>query len=158
MKHTLFIAKFMDDRRSAYSYMITNYEGIKASGSFVTLGKRNNQNTDYRALQRALKSVSQLLGVVDLKIIFDQSLIQIAYEMVEVDEPKCPEITETTARTIRRFKSCEYATTDFSDINAIPEEVYVMDTAVDLLSKYSSITGNVRLLTKELFGNKIFIY
>ncbi|MBV2197260.1 hypothetical protein KQR56_05180 [Bacillus velezensis] len=84
MKHTLYIAKVGDEKRSAYAYIVTNYEGIQSAGHFITAGKRRHDGrlTDHIAFQRALRVASALAGVVDLTIVFDHSLIDLAFEMV----------------------------------------------------------------------------
>ncbi|UMR27472.1 MULTISPECIES: hypothetical protein [Bacillus amyloliquefaciens group] len=159
MKHTLYIAKVGDEKRSAYAYIVTNYEGIQAAGHFITVGKHRHdgQMTDHIAFQRALRAASALAGVVDLTIVFDHSLIDLAFEMVEVERPKYPTIYQNSVRLTGRFQSHEFASTDFNETGACPEEVSVMDDAMEVLGNCRTFRGRLLLLKNCLFNNKIII-
>ena len=114
MKHTLYIAKVGDEKRAAYAYIVTNYEGIQAAGHFITAGKHRHdgQMTDHIAFQRALRAASALAGV---------------------------------------------ASTDFNEMGACPEEVSVMDDAMEVLGNCRTFKGRLLLLKNCLFNNKIII-
>ncbi|MED3602048.1 hypothetical protein P4472_08840 [Bacillus subtilis] len=159
MKHTLYITKVSDDKRVVYAYLVTNYQGIKTSGLFVTAGKHkyDGSRTDHIALQRSLRAASELAGVVDLKIVFDQPLIDLAFEMVEVAVPKYPSLYQTSARLMGRFQSHEFASTVFTDMDACPEEVSAIDEAMEMLDGCRSLKGRLLLLKNYLIHAKNII-
>ena len=140
MKHTLYIAKVGDEKRAT----LTSLQITRAyAGHFITAGKHRHdyQLTDHIAFQRALRAASALAGVVDLTIVFDHSLIDLAFEMVEVERPKYPTIYQNSIRLTYRFQSHEFASTDFNETGACPEEVSVMDDAMEVLGNCRTFKG-----------------
>lgn len=147
MRYTLYVASVGDDRHTAYSYVISNFEGIKKTGIFVASGKRRNDDSycGHIALQRALREASKLEGVVTLRLNFDVALMPLAFELMEVESPIYPPLFKTTERLLKRFDRYEMASGEYADDNASYFEVRTLDDALDMLESARTIRGRWQL-------------
>lgn len=156
MKYSLHIATVGDDKHTVYSYVISNYEGVKNSGVFVAVGERKNDESycGHIALQRALRAAARQDGVISLLTInFDSSVFSpLAFEVMEMDPPLYPPLARGTQRLLRRFSSHEIAASSYSEDDASPIEVSVLDEALDALEQARTIKGRWQLFCDRFFN------
>lgn len=158
MNYTLYLASASNDHHSAYSFLLTNYTGVVDEDVFIAVGDRKFDESycGHIALQRALRRAAKAEGVINLQIVFDQSVTSpLGYELLGVSPPLYPGLERTTSRILRRFQKVEFASTK-PDEDALPEEVAVVDDAVDALEQASTPIGRLILLRDRfLKPNKI---
>ncbi|MEK5500779.1 hypothetical protein [Bacillus sp. FSL M8-0168] len=155
MNYTLYLTQASDGRETVYSYTLHNFEGEKAAGTFLALGKRRNDMSysGHIALQRALRSAAKIEGVISLKVIVNHLLLQpIVFETMGIDEPIHPTLCQTTNRMLKRFVSYELASADFSGDDATWQEVATLDNALDSLEQNKTVKGRWQIF-RDLFFN-----
>lgn len=156
MRYNLYLATAGDDKHTVYSYVISNYEGIKDSGVFVAVGERRNDESycGHIALQRALRTAARQDGVVSLLTVsFDSSVFNpLAFEVMELDPPLYPALARGTQRLLRRFSAFEIASSSYGDDDATPVEVSVLDEALDALEQARTIKGRWQLICDRFFN------
>ncbi|WPP36099.1 hypothetical protein [Bacillus sonorensis] len=155
MNYTLYLTQASDGRETVYSYTLHNFEGEKAAGTFLALGRRRNDMSycGHIALQRALRSVAKIEGVISLKVIVDHPLLQpIVFETMGIDDSLHPTLCQTTNRMLKRFASYELASADFSGDDATWQEVATLDNALDSLEQNKTVKGRWQIF-RDLFFN-----
>jgi len=155
MKYTLHLASVGDSDRTVYSYVISNFEGIKNSGVFVAIGERRHDESycGHIALQRALRAAIKMEGVISLHINFDHSVFTtLGYELMDLEPVLYPNLARTTKRLLRRFESHEFGTAEYDDDNASISEAMVLDEALDALEQARTIRGRWRLFCDRFFN------
>ncbi|MED4830391.1 hypothetical protein [Bacillus atrophaeus] len=155
MNYTLYITQVGDDWATVYSYALHNFEGRQANGSFVATGKRRHDNSycGHIALQRALRFAARIEGVISLKLIVDNPLMQpVLFETMEIEPTLYPDLCRTTNRLLRRFASHELAASDFSGEDASWQEVAALDEALDVLEQNRTIKGRWQLFCDRFFN------
>lgn len=160
MNYTLYLTQASDGRETVYSYTLHNFEGEKAAGTFLALGKRRNDMSysGHIALQRALRSAAKIEGVISLKVIVDHLLLQpIVFETMGIDEPIHPTLCQTTNRMLKRFVSYELASADFSGDDATWQEVATLDNALDSLEQNKTAKGRWQIFRDLFFNSSKFI-
>lgn len=146
MQYTLYVGAAADDKRAAYSYLLTNFEGVKGSGVFLTMGERrfDGNYCGHIAIQRALRQAAQSEGVIQLTVVFDETLAEdVGYEMLGVTAPLYPTICRTTRRLMKRFDKCELAAFKKDEADALPQEIAVIDDAIEALEQARSVVGRL---------------
>ncbi|MCC0566552.1 hypothetical protein [Brevibacillus borstelensis] len=158
MKYTLHLASASNDHFSAYSFLLTNYEGAVDEDVFIAMGERKFDESycGHIALQRALRRSAKAGGVVSLRIVLDESIIDpLGYEVLGVTPPLYPGLHRTTSRILRRFNETELASARKED-DASPEEVAVVDEAIEALERAMTPFGRLGLFRdRYLNPNKI---
>ncbi|MBT2574868.1 hypothetical protein J7E26_13035 [Bacillus sp. ISL-51] len=155
MNYTLYLTQASDDRSAVYSYALHNYEGPQASGVFVATGKRRHDMSycGHIALQRALRKAAKTEGVISLKLIADNPLMQpVLFETMGIDEQKYPGLCRTTNRLLKRFASHDLAASEFDNDDAAWQEVAVLDEALDALEQNRTIKGRWRMIRDRFFN------
>lgn len=155
MNYTLHLAAAGDSDRTVYSYVISNFEGVKDSGVFVAIGERRHDESycGHIALQRALRAATKMDGVVSLHINFDHSVFTtLGYELMELEPSIYPNIARTTQRILRRFEKYEFGTAEYDDENASVYEAAALDDALDTLEQARTMQGKWRLLCDRFFN------
>lgn len=155
MKYSLYLASAGDDNHTAYSYVISNFEGVKAGGVFIALGDRRNDESyaGNIALQRALRVAARLDGVITLHINFDLSVVNpLAFEVMEIEPPLYPALSRGTQRLLKRFSAYEIGSGEYGDDDASPFEAMALDEALDALEQARTIKGRWQLLCDRFFN------
>ncbi|CAM5433783.1 hypothetical protein SAFG77S_08048 [Streptomyces afghaniensis] len=149
MNYTLHLASAGDSDRTIYSYVISNFEGVKDSGVFVAVGKRRHDESycGHIALQRALRAATKMDGVISLHVNFDHTVFTtLGYELMDLQPALYPNLTRTTKRLLRRFEKYEYGTADYDASDASVYEAMALDDALNTLEQARTIQGKWRLL------------
>ena len=132
MKHTLYIAS---DEMSGGLYALVICNDVSVGRPFLVAHLRDiecmlhmsafssaNNSASYSSNGTLSdpRSTNAFLApkCIDLTIVFDHSLIDLAFEMVEVERPKYPTIYQNSVRLTGRFQSHEFASTDFNETGA----------------------------------------
>ncbi|MFD1225496.1 hypothetical protein ACFQ4B_36010, partial [Paenibacillus vulneris] len=68
----------------------------------------------------------------------------VCFELLDLNPALYPSLCKTTKRIMRRFSSCELGTFKKDESDASPEEIAVVDEAVDALDQARSISGLLR--------------
>ncbi|MHA7964962.1 hypothetical protein ACX93W_12535 [Paenibacillus sp. CAU 1782] len=149
MQHSLYIGAASDDRRTAYSWLLVNSDGVAASDIYLTQGERKFDENygSHIALQRALRAVARQEGVIQLRLVMDETVSDaIGYELIDVlaQAPLYPTLCRTTKRIMRRFDKCELATFKRDETDATPQEISVVDDAIDALEQAATLPGTFR--------------
>jgi len=155
MKYTLNLATAGDSDRTVYSYVISNFEGVKDSGVFVAVGERRNDESycGHIALQRALRAATKQDGVISLHVNFDHTVFTtLGYELMELEPALYPNLTRTTKRLLRRFEKYEYGTAEYDASDASMYEAMALDEALDTLEQARTMQGKWRLLCDRFFN------
>lgn len=158
MKYSLYLATAGDDKHTVYSYVITNYEGIKDSGTFIAVGERRHDESycGHIALQRALRKAAKMEGVIHLHLNFDETLTTLAFEIIGIDPPLYPALERTTQRVLRRFQHHEVGYGDYGTVDADKYEATTLDVAIEELEHLRTIKGNWQLFIDRFINpNKI---
>lgn len=148
MNYTLYLAAASNDRYSVYSFLLANYTGVIDKNVFIAVGERRFDESycGHIALQRALRRTAQAEGIISLQIVLDQSVTSpLGYELLGASPPLYPGLERTTQRILKRFQKVEFASTK-PDEDALPEEIAVVDDAVDALEQVSTPIGRLKLL------------
>ncbi|NUU74248.1 hypothetical protein [Paenibacillus xylanilyticus] len=159
MKYQLYIAAAADDKRAAYSYVLANYAGIVARGTFLTVGERKFDDSfcGHVAIQRAMRSATNKAeGVADITVVLDENIANdVGFELLGVNPPLYPTLCRTTQRVMKRFNSCELAAMKKGD-DLSPEEASVFDMCLEALDDAMTPRGQFRLAWDTVTGsNKI---
>lgn len=154
MKYSLYLATDGDDKHTVYSYVISNYEGIKDCGTFVAAGERRHDESycGHIAMQRALRKAAKMEGVIQLHINFDSTLYPLALEVMGVESALYPSLERTTQRIIRRFDSYEVGAGEYDIEDADIFQAAAIDEAVDGVENLRTIKGRWQLF-KDRFIN-----
>lgn len=148
MQHSLYIGAASDDKRTAYSWLLVNSAGVALFDVYLTQGERRFDENygSHIALQRALRAAARQEGVVQLRLVMDDSVTDaIGFELVEgVQAPLYPTLCRTTKRIMRRFDKCELATFKRNETDAAPQEIAVVDDAIDTLEQAGTLAGTFR--------------
>ncbi|WP_339216719.1 hypothetical protein [Ornithinibacillus sp. FSL M8-0202] len=159
MRYTLYLSVATDDKRSVYSYTLTNFEKEIASGTFVTKGKRRFDEVycGHVAVQRALRRAAKVEGVIQLTIVLDHELVNtIGFELGNVNPSLYPTLCRTSQRIMKRFAKCDLAAMELED-NMEPFEAATCDEALDSLEYYRTVKGRWQLLKDTILGSKNII-
>lgn len=158
MKYTLYLASASNDHYSAYSFLLTNYEGVVDEDVFIATGERRFDESycGHVALQRALRRAAKVDGVISLRIVLDESVTDpLGYEVLDVVAPLYPGLQRTTSRILKRFSKAEFASTKKQD-DALPEEIAVVDEAIEALEQVMTPIGKLKLFRDRFLNpNKI---
>lgn len=149
MQYSLYIGAASDDKRTAYSWLFVNHAGVVASDVYLTQGERRFDENygSHIALQRALRKAAQTAGVIQLRLIMDNTIAEaVGFELIEgIQAPLYPTICRTTRRIMRRFNKCELAAFKIDEADASPQEIAVVDDAIDALEQAATLAGTWRL-------------
>lgn len=148
MRYTVHLATAGDEKHTAYSYVISNFEGVKASGVFIATGDRRHDESycGHIALQRALRQAAKMDGVIAVNINFDASIFNpLAFEVVGVNEPLYPSLARTTSRILQRFAKYDVQAGEFGADDADRFAVAALDNALDELEQTRTIKGRLQL-------------
>lgn len=159
MRYTLHITSAADDRHTVYSFVISNVEGIKSSGVFIATGKRHEDLSycGHVALQRALREVSKLEGVIQLHVNFDVPLYDLVLEIMELEEPSYPQLAQTTALILRRFDNWDIGAGEYSNFDSDIFEAAALDNALEALEDARTFKGRLLLLRDRFINTRKII-
>lgn len=147
MRYALYIGSAADDKRAAYSWMLVNHTGVVASDVYLTYGERRFDENygSHAALQKALRKVAQSEGVIQLRLVMDDTIAEaVGFELCGVQAPLYPTICRTTSRILKRFDKYELASFSKDEADASPQEIAVIDDAIDTLQQTATLAGTVR--------------
>ncbi|MBY3623626.1 hypothetical protein HGO21_29370 [Acinetobacter sp. CUI P1] len=159
MKYSLYIAATADDKRAAYSYVLVNYTGIIAKGTYLTVGERRFDDSfcGHVALQRSLREAARQDGVLDVTVVLDAGGLQeIGLELMDVSPPLYPALWRNTKRVMQRFSECTLAAMKKND-EMTREEASVFDECLDALEQSRTFGGRLRLIRDCLLGKNNII-
>lgn len=148
MHYTLYIASAADDRRAAYAWLLVKFDGAIADAVYLTHGERRFDDNygAHIALQRALRVVARQEGVIQLRVVMDETVANaIGYELLGAAPPLYPTLCQATKRIMRRFADVELASFRRDEADALPQEVAVLDDALDALDRARTINGRLNL-------------
>jgi|GEM_PF-4517103 len=147
MQHSLYIGSAADDKRTAYAWLLVNHSGVVASDAYLTAGERRFDENygSHAALQRALRKVAQQEGVIQLRLVMDDTVVEaIGFELCDVQPPLYPTVCRTTRRIMQRFDKCELASFSRDEADARPQEIAAIDDAIDALEQAATLPGTFR--------------
>lgn len=150
MRHTLYFTAAGDDKRTAYSFILADHNGLALdSGVFLAIGVRRHDEAynGHIALQRALRQSAKHAEVASLHIAFDGELFDpLAYEIMGVNNPPLyPSLCRTTQRIIARFDRYEIGGFEVENCER-PVEAAVIDNALQALEDARTLIGRLRVL------------
>ncbi|GIP13990.1 MULTISPECIES: hypothetical protein [Paenibacillus] len=155
MKYTLYLAAASDDHRIAYTYVLADYKSVVAQGTYLTVGKRKFDESfcGHVALQRALRAAAKSAeGVVDLTVMLDENIVDVAFELLDINPPLYPALCRTTKRIMKRFNKCELAAMKKDNEELSPEEAAAFDDCIAALEGARTVRGKWRLLFDIITG------
>lgn len=150
MRYTLYIASAADDKRAAYSWLLANHAGIVDKGVYLTQGDRrfDESYSGHIAVQRALRAAARQEGVISLRLSLDTTMAEaVGFEILDAmpQPPLYPALCRTTKRITKRFNAFELASFKADEADASPQEIAVVDDAIDSLDQARTWAGTLRV-------------
>lgn len=145
MNYTTYIHKAGDGNRVAYAYLIQNDRTGEYTEHLIVM--RQKEANDHRAFQQILRKVATMPNVHRVSIVVNESLVPLVYQLTDVEPTDSPQLNETTKWLMKRFYKCDFEGGNGEE----PQEIAVIDAAVNALEQRDSLIKRFKNVMGELF-------